>query len=94
MTLTPETQFDPAQAPYPYASEEGEPYIFPLTDYPTEEAVRTWLKWSSADLGVGEEWEWDIRRGQYLVHEHDEDFKGCVPDACPKTQTIEGWLVE
>jgi hypothetical protein len=83
--------FDPATAPYPYATEDGEPYVFPVEHYPTEADVRAWFAWTDEELT-----DWDIKRGRYRVHDHDEDFEGCerTPDPdepCPQSRVIEGW---
>jgi hypothetical protein len=92
--------FDPATAPYPYSTPEGEPYVFPLADFPTRETVEAWMRWSDRDYDPDD---WSITRGQQRVHDHGED-EACqllAPDAlspdtdspCPQSRVIEGWLV-
>ena len=74
--------------PYPYGTEDGEPYIFPLEDFPTEEAVRAWFKWTGDE---DPDDPWDIARGTYPIHDHDEDFDCPGGDDCPQARNIEGW---
>lgn len=85
----------------PWSTEDGEQMVFALSDAPDEPAVRAAL----SAMGYGPEWEWDIRRGTYEVHDHEcwQDVDGkwvYQPDdqsdsraPCPGTLAVDGWLV-
>lgn len=83
------TQKPDGTFPYPFGTEDGEPYIFPVSDFPTRESVEAWFRFTDGDGCDLSEWHISDP-AQYPIHDHDEDFKCPGDTTCPKLTMVEG----
>lgn len=76
--------------PYPYGTEDGEPYIFPVAEFPTRQSVEAWFRCTDGADWEPDNWTIDAEPSDYPVHIHADGRYECLHDPCPEIVQVHG----